>query len=110
LIGVDHFKHINDTRHLGGDRLLEQIGVIFAAVSETGTPSPATAVTSFVRLHAHDLREVIARRLLDTGSWGDVRRSASDRQHERAPIPRDVRRSRRAVCLKREGPGVLAGR
>jgi diguanylate cyclase (GGDEF)-like protein len=76
LIDVDHFKHVNDTRgHLGGDRLLEQLGShLRAGLRDHDSVARYGGDEFLVRLHAHDGdSHDIARRLLD--SWiaiGDV--------------------------------------
>ena len=76
LIDVDHFKHVNDTRgHLGGDRLLEQLGShLRAGLRDHDAVARYGGDEFLVRLHAHDGdSHDIARRLLDT--WiaiGDV--------------------------------------
>ncbi|HEV7524632.1 MAG TPA: GGDEF domain-containing protein [Acidimicrobiia bacterium] len=76
LIDVDHFKVVNDTRgHLGGDRLLEQLGLhLRTGLRDHDSVARYGGDEFLVRLHASDgdSRE-IAHRLLDT--WiaiGDV--------------------------------------
>jgi diguanylate cyclase (GGDEF)-like protein len=76
LLDVDHFKHVNDTRgHLGGDRLLEQLGAhLRAGLRDDDAVARYGGDEFLVRLHAIDGDALgIARRLLD--SWlavGDV--------------------------------------
>jgi len=76
LIDVDHFKEVNDTRgHLGGDRLLEQLGTHLRAGLRDGDAVARYGGDEFlVRLHATDGDALsIAQRLLQ--SWlalGDV--------------------------------------
>jgi diguanylate cyclase (GGDEF)-like protein len=70
LIDVDHFKHVNDTRgHLGGDRLLEQLGAhLRAGLRDRDSVARYGGDEFLVRLRAHDGdSDVIARRLLE--SW-----------------------------------------
>ena len=76
LLDVDHFKEVNDTRgHLGGDRLLEQLGTHLRAGLRNDDAIARYGGDEFlIRLHATDGDALsIARRLLD--SWlavGDV--------------------------------------
>jgi diguanylate cyclase (GGDEF)-like protein len=76
LIDVDYFKQVNDTRgHLGGDRLLEQLGAhLRAGLRDDDAIARYGGDEFLVRLHATDGDALtIARRLLDT--WlavGDV--------------------------------------
>jgi diguanylate cyclase (GGDEF)-like protein len=76
LIDVDHFKRVNDTRgHLGGDRLLEQLGAhLRAGLRDDDAVARYGGDEFLVRLHATDGDALsIACRLLD--SWlavGDV--------------------------------------
>ncbi len=76
LIDIDHFKHVNDTRgHLGGDRLLEQLGAhLRAGLRDIDSVARYGGDEFLVRIHACDGDAVaVARRLLDT--WleiGDV--------------------------------------
>jgi diguanylate cyclase len=76
LIDVDHFKYVNDTRgHLGGDRLLEQLGAhLRAGLRDDDAIARYGGDEFLVRLRAIDGDALsIARRLLD--SWvavGDV--------------------------------------
>lgn len=69
LIDVDHFKEVNDTRgHLGGDRLLEQLGAhLRAGLRDHDSVARYGGDEFLVRLHAHDGdARGIAQRLLDT--------------------------------------------
>lgn len=76
LIDVDHFKEVNDTRgHLGGDRLLEQLGAhLRAGLRDDDAVARYGGDEFLVRLHAADGDALsVARRLLE--SWlsvGDV--------------------------------------
>jgi diguanylate cyclase (GGDEF)-like protein len=76
LLDVDHFKEVNDTRgHLGGDRLLEQLGRhLRAGLRDEDAIARYGGDEFLIRLHATDGDAFsIARRLLD--SWlavGDV--------------------------------------
>jgi diguanylate cyclase (GGDEF)-like protein len=76
LIDIDHFKQVNDTRgHLGGDRLLEQLGAhLRAGLRDLDSVARYGGDEFLVRIHARDGDAVaIARRILDT--WielGDV--------------------------------------
>ncbi len=76
LIDVDHFKHVNDTRgHLGGDRLLEQLGThLRAGLRDRDSVARYGGDEFLIRLQAHDGdSRAIAARLLD--HWialGDV--------------------------------------
>jgi diguanylate cyclase (GGDEF)-like protein len=76
LIDVDHFKQVNDTRgHLGGDRLLEQLGAhLRSGLRDLDSVGRYGGDEFLVRINARDGdAEAIARRLLDT--WieiGDV--------------------------------------
>jgi diguanylate cyclase (GGDEF)-like protein len=76
LIDVDHFKHVNDTRgHLGGDRLLEQLGShLRSGLRDHDAVARYGGDEFLVRLQVHDGDSSdIARRLLET--WlanGDV--------------------------------------
>ncbi len=76
LIDVDHFKHVNDTRgHLGGDRLLEQLGAhLRGGLRDHDAVARYGGDEFLVRLHTHDGDcGEIARRLLDTWlATGDV--------------------------------------
>ncbi len=76
LIDVDHFKDINDTRgHLGGDRLLEQLGAhLRTGLRDHDSVARYGGDEFLVRLHAHDGDSLqIARRLLETWrALGDV--------------------------------------
>jgi diguanylate cyclase (GGDEF)-like protein len=70
LIDVDHFKSVNDTRgHLGGDRLLEQLGAhLRAGLRDDDAIARYGGDEFLVRLHASDGDAAsIGRRLLD--SW-----------------------------------------
>jgi diguanylate cyclase (GGDEF)-like protein len=69
LIDVDHFKHVNDTRgHLGGDRLLEQLGShLRTGLRDHDAVARYGGDEFLVRLHTHDGDSgEIARRLLQT--------------------------------------------
>ncbi len=69
LIDVDHFKDVNDTRgHLGGDRLLEQLGAhLRAGLRDSDSIARYGGDEFLIRLHSNDGDAVgIARRLLDT--------------------------------------------
>ena len=76
MIDVDHFKEINDTRgHLGGDRLLEQLGAhLRHGLRDHDAVARYGGDEFLVRLQTHDGdSSEIARRLLRT--WmavGDV--------------------------------------
>ncbi len=76
LIDVDHFKDVNDTRgHLGGDRLLEQLGAhLRNGLRDHDSVARFGGDEFVVRLHDNDGdSHGIAQRLLD--SWiatGDV--------------------------------------
>ncbi len=76
LIDVDHFKDVNDTRgHLGGDRVLEQLGAhLRAGLRDRDSVARYGGDEFLVRLHTRDGDALdIARRLLT--SWmasGDV--------------------------------------
>jgi diguanylate cyclase (GGDEF)-like protein len=76
LIDVDHFKHVNDTLgHLGGDRLLEQLGShLRAGLRDHDAVARYGGDEFLVRLHTHDGDcGEIARRLLNTWlATGDV--------------------------------------
>ncbi len=73
LIDVDHFKTVNDTRgHLGGDRLLEQLGAhLRAGLRDLDSVARYGGDEFLVRIQARDGDAVaIARRLLE--SWTEV--------------------------------------
>jgi diguanylate cyclase (GGDEF)-like protein len=73
LIDVDHFKEVNDTRgHLGGDRLLEQLGAhLRDGLRDHDAVARYGGDEFLVRLHTHDGdSQEIARRLL--ASWLDT--------------------------------------
>jgi diguanylate cyclase (GGDEF)-like protein len=76
LIDVDHFKLVNDTRgHLGGDRLLEQLGShLREGLRDHDSVARYGGDEFLVRLQAHDGDSGdIARRLLQTWiACGDV--------------------------------------
>jgi len=76
LIDVDHFKDVNDTRgHLGGDRLLEQLGAhLRSGLRDQDSVARYGGDEFVVRVHAHDGESsAIARRLLETWlATGDV--------------------------------------
>jgi diguanylate cyclase (GGDEF)-like protein len=115
LIDVDHFKHVNDTRgHLGGDRLLEQLGQhLRDGLRDQDSVARYGGDEFLVRLHAHDGdARVIARRLLD--SWigiGDVPTfSVGIAAHERDCEPAEtfVEADRALYVSKREGRARIA--
>jgi diguanylate cyclase (GGDEF)-like protein len=92
LIDVDHFKLINDTRgHLGGDRLLEQLGAhLRASLRDHDSVARYGGDEFLVRLQSHDGDSAdIAQRLLD--SWvavGDVPTfSIGIALHQRGAVP-----------------------
>jgi diguanylate cyclase (GGDEF)-like protein len=92
MIDVDHFKDINDARgHLGGDRLLEQLGAhLRAGLRDRDSVARYGGDEFLVRLHTHDGDALeIARRLLD--SWialGDVPAfSVGIARHQRGAEP-----------------------
>jgi len=76
LIDIDHFKLVNDTRgHLGGDRLLEQLGLhLRDGLRDHDAVARYGGDEFLVRLHTHDGdSRAIAKRLLDTwAALGDV--------------------------------------
>jgi diguanylate cyclase len=115
LIDVDHFKHVNDTRgHLGGDRLLEQLGAhLHAGLRDHDSVARYGGDEFLVRLHAHDGdSHDIARRLLD--SWiatGDVPTfSAGIAAHQPAADPQTTfaEADRALYVSKRAGRARIA--
>ncbi len=111
LIDVDHFKDVNDTRgHLGGDRLLEQLGAhLRNGLRDRDSVARYGGDEFVVRLHDNDGdSHVIAQRLLD--SWiaiGDVPTfSVGIAAHNAGADPQnDVRRRRpRVVREQARGP------
>jgi len=110
LIDVDHFKEVNDTRgHLGGDRLLEQLGAhLRGGLRDHDAVARYGGDEFLVRLDTHDgdARE-IARRLL--ASWldtGDVPSfSVGIAAHERGADPQATfgEADRALYVSKREG-------
>jgi len=115
LIDVDHFKHVNDTRgHLGGDRLLEQLGAhLRAGLRDQDAVARYGGDEFLVRLHTRDGDcEVIARRLLQT--WvdsGDVPTfSVGIAPHEGGADPAETfaQADRALYVSKRDGRARIA--
>ncbi len=110
LLDVDHFKHVNDTRgHVGGDRMLEQLGLhLRTSLRDDDCVARYGGDEFLVRLHTHDgdSRD-IARRLLE--SWiatGDVPTfSIGIASHRRGADPRSTfaEADRALYVAKREG-------
>jgi diguanylate cyclase (GGDEF)-like protein len=115
LIDVDHFKDVNDTRgHLGGDRLLEQLGAhLRAGLRDEDAVARYGGDEFLVRLHTHDGdARVIARRLLDI--WvaaGDVPTfSVGIAAHQPGADPQETfaEADRALYVSKREGRARIA--
>jgi diguanylate cyclase (GGDEF)-like protein len=110
LIDIDHFKEINDTRgHLGGDRLLEQLGShLRTGLRDHDSVARYGGDEFLVRLHTHDGdSSEIARRLLRTWlATGDVPSfSVGIAAHERGAEPHATfaEADRALYVSKREG-------
>ena len=119
LIDVDHFKDVNNTRgHLGGDRLLEQLGAhLRNGLRDHDSVARYGGDEFVVRLHDNDGdSHGIAQRLLD--SWvatGDVPTfSVGIAAHTPGPIRRPPSPTPTARCTrasaKAAGRRGIAGR
>ena len=117
LIDVDHFKHVNDTRgHLGGDRLLEQLGShLRGGLRDHDAVARYGGDEFLVRLHTHDGDSQRDRAAPARHVARDWRRPDVQRRHRRARARRrsagDVRGSRpRALRLEARGSGAHRSR